>query len=245
MLAYTGAVFLDDRTDLVDGDADELFSDVTLVRLFNEAEKRLCRRAWVLIDDGGVTGAANAANSLILKTDVTGYRLHRSVLYVYKARIDGDVYPLPRSTDARLDGYQAVDPDAPFDVNVTTALAAGKPMAFATDAGTRWLRLLRAPSATYSGTKLFLKVARMPSNQLSVDKPDQCPEVDEQWHESVLCKYAAGKCLTMSNVDGTAKTEGRRLLEEVETAIREARQERERLESAPPQYRFASTTAME
>ena len=52
MLAFTAKEYLDDRTDLLDGEADELWSDTTLVRYFNEAEKRLCRRAWVLQDIG-------------------------------------------------------------------------------------------------------------------------------------------------------------------------------------------------
>ena len=40
-----------------------------------------------------------------------------------------------------------------------------------------------------------------------------------------------------------AKTEGRRLLDEVEATINEARQEKERAEGATPAFRFASTTA--
>ena len=41
MLEYTAQQYLDDRTDLVDGDPDSLWSDEFLVRQFNEGQRRL------------------------------------------------------------------------------------------------------------------------------------------------------------------------------------------------------------
>ena len=55
MLAYTASEFLDDRTDPVEGDADSLWGDSYLVRQMNEAQKILCRRAWVIIDTDNPT----------------------------------------------------------------------------------------------------------------------------------------------------------------------------------------------
>lgn len=237
LLEYTGKEYLDDRTELVDGDPDVLWPDKTLVRYFNEAQRRLCRRSWVLIDT-----AHAQAGVLVLGEGKSLYKLHKSVLRVISATPDGAAVPLPRTTAERLAGYRPQDPDY-FDVNLVQALTPGAPLAYTTDAGTRLLQIVPEPAAAQTGLKLFLKVARMPACDLNLDKPKDAPEVDEQWHQDILCKYAAGKCLTHPNADATAKTEGRALLKEVEATIKEARQERERAEMAEPRFLFASTTA--
>ena len=238
LLEYTAKEFLDDRTELVEGDPDELWSDKTLIRYFNEAERRLCRRAWVLIDIGNPT-----AGVVTLATGKPVYALHPSILRVISATPEGAAIPLPRSTDDRVHAYQAPGADEPFDVNTVHAITPGAPRTYTTDAGMRLLRVVPTPAAEQSGLKLILKVARMPICSLSEDKPDASPEVPDEWHLDVLCKYAAGMCLTHPNADASAKTEGRRLLSEVEASIKEARQERQRAEAAESKFLYASTTA--
>lgn len=237
MLAYTAKEYLDDRTDLLDGEPDELWSDETLVRYFNEAERRLCRRAWAIIDIGHA-----AAGTVVLATGKATYKLHKSILAVLAATPTDEDIPLAHRTDAQLTSQRPPDLDY-WDVNRSSVLTPGRPLAISTDAGTRLLRVSPTPSSVENGLKVFLKVARMPVCPLTVDKMDAEPEVDEQWHLDALCKYAAGKALTHPNIDASAKAEGRVLLAEVEATIREARQERERFMAAPPRYLFCSTTA--
>ena len=237
LLEHTAKDFLDDRTDLVDGDPDELWSNKVVVRYFNEAQRRLCRRAWVLVDT-----SHPQAGRIVLATGKTLYPLHKSVLKVLAVTPTGQLAPLAHSTDARLAGRLPEDPDD-FDASLVEPITPGPPLAISTDAGTRLLRVAPAPAVAQNGLVVALKVARMPSCDLTIDKMDAEPEVPEEWHLEVISKYAAGKCLTHPNVDDSAKTEGRRLLAEVEAAIHEARQERIRLWSAPSKFWFASTTA--
>jgi len=237
MLAYTAEEYLDDRTDLLDGEADELWSDITLVRYFNEAEKRLCRRAWVLQDIGHPT-----AGVIVLATDKSLYHLHKSVLRVRVATPDDVDVPLSHWTDEQLMRPRPTDMDY-WDINRAELFTPGVPLAISTDAATRTMRVVPAPSATQNGLRVILKVARMPVCELTLDKLEAEPEVDEQWHQEILCMYAAGKCLTHPNADASAKTEGRNILSQVEATIREARQEMLRAEGAEPRFQFASDTA--
>jgi len=237
LLEYTAEEYLDDRTALLDGEPDVLWSDKTLVRYFNEAQRRLCRRAWSLIDLGHPQ-----AGVIVLATGKTIYNLHKSVLRVYSARLESDTLPLSRSTDDRLAGYRTVDPDF-FDVNQPAAFTPGAPLVFTTDTGTRLLHIEPAPAAAQNGSRVLLKVARLPVCELTTDKPDESPEVAEEYHLDGLCKYAAGKALTHPNADASAKTEGRVLLKEFEDLVKEARQDRQRAEAAEPRFQFASTTA--
>jgi len=237
MLAYT-TTFLDDRTDLLSGENDSLWSDETLVRYFNEYERRLCRRAWVLTDVGHpVVGV------VVLATGKSLYQLHKSILRVRVATPDDEEVSLAHWTDDQLARPRPADVDY-WDVNRTELATPGRPLAISTDAGTRTLRVVPAPAAAQNGLRVILKVARMPVCPLTLEKPDASPEVPEEWHLEVLCLGAAGKCLMHPNVDASAKTEGRNLLAQVEATIREARQEMLRAEGAEARFQFASTTAM-
>ncbi len=238
LLAYTAKEYLDDRTDLLDGEPDEIWKDETIVRYFNEAEKRLCRRAWALVDLGHPT-----AGTIVLATGKATYKLHPSVLYVYKATPSDEEVPLGRASDEQLTAQRPPDVDF-WDVNRTSVVTPGRPLAISTDTGTRIMTVSPTPSSVENGLRVILKVARMPICPLTLEKPDASPEVDEAWHQEVLCMYAAGKCLTHPNVDATAKTEGARLLAQVEATIREAKQERLRAEGNTARPKFASITAL-
>ena len=238
MLAFTAKEYLDDRTDLLVGEADELWSDETLVRYFNEAERRLCRRAWVLQDIGHP-----AAGIVVLATGKSLYPLHKSVLRVRVATPEDVEVPLSHWTDEQLLRPRPIDMDY-WDINRAEVFTPGVPLAISTDAGTRTMRVVPAPALKQNGLRVLLKVVRMPVCPLTLEKPDASPEVPEEWHQSILCMYAAGMCLTHSNVDASAKTEGRNLLAQVEATIREARQEMLRAEGAEARFQFASTTAM-
>lgn len=237
LLAYTAAEFLDDRTELVDGEPDSLWSSKTLTRYLNAAQERLCRRAWALVDIGHAQ-----AGVITLVEGKTVYTLHKSVLRVLGLTFDTGVVPLPGMSDADIQGAVVPTTDF-FDYITVTARTPGNPLAFSRDAGTRLIRVTPAPAAAQAGLKLYLKVARLPTCPLEHDKPKQCPEVDEQWHLD-MCRYAAGCALTHPTADSQQKTLGASLKEDFERVVRELRQERERAWSSIPRAEFCSTTAM-
>lgn len=228
---------LDDRTEMLDGEPDELWPAKTIVRYLNEGQRILARRAWVLQDIGHPQ-----AGVITLVTDKPTYKLHSSVLRVYYAQVEGAVMPLARASDSMLLGYEPPDLGY-FDVNQVAAGTSGSPRAFASDAASRTARVYPTPSATENGTRVLLKVARMPVCRLDAAKPDESPEVPEEWHDA-LAIYAAGRCLLHSTVDSSAKTEGQRLVSEFNAKVQEARQERERAEYSGDRPRFASSTAV-
>lgn len=237
MLSYTAAQYLDDRTELVDGDNDSLWSDDFLVRQFNEGQRLLARAAWCIIKEGELS-----CGRIVLATGKAVYDLHPSILRVILATPADVENPLYRTSDAALRGA-ARDPDLPYDLNDTGTTAAGRPLAIATDAGTRQVRIFRTPSATENGLVVNLKVVRLPITKLTLDNTDASPEVPEDYHE-LLCRYAAGRALTLPNVDGAQKAEGRALIEEFNGALRDARRDRQRAEMEPARWGFASSTAL-
>lgn len=237
MIEYTAGQWLDDRTALVDGDPDELWSDAYLVRQFNEAQRVLARRAWCIIEEG-----VAPAGLITLATGIAVYDLHKSVLRVLMATPADQIYPLWRTSDAVLRMPRPYS-DMPFDVNTTATIETGRPLAFSTDAGTRQVRIYRTPTAAENGLVVNLKVARLPVTWLTEAEGEAEPEVPEDYHET-LCKYAAGRALTLPNVDGQQRTIGRELLGEFNDLVREARQDRQRAEMEPAVWNFSSSTAL-
>ena len=240
MLTHTASELLDDRTALVDGDNDDLWSDEYLVRQFNDAQKILCRRAWVIIEYG-----VAPAGVIVLATGKILYPLHKSILRVFDATPSTQVAPLGRTTDDQLRDPNPSGGDA-FDVGENAAREAtaltGATLAFASDAGSRQLRVYPTPTSAQNGVVVSLKIARLPITPLTLDDTGAEPEVPEEFHLA-LCEYAAGKALTLPNVDSDQKGEGRRLLAEFAETVRQARQERVRAEMGSGRWAFNSTTA--
>lgn len=249
MLDYTAKEFLDDRTDLVDGESDSLWSDEYLVRQFNEGQRILCRRAWAIIEYGTAP-----AGSIVLRTGVSLYPLHASVLRVFDGTPTTQAAPLGRTEDAQIrdtsvvtpypaDAFNAVELGSAASLAGGSATLSGAPLALASDAASRTLRVFPPPTSTQNGLRVYMKVARLPIEELSTDDTDAEPEVPAEFHMA-LCEYAAGKALTLPNVDADQKPEGRRLLAAFEEIVRQARQERQRAEAGNNRWNFSSTTAV-
>jgi len=249
MLRYTAKEFLDDRTDIVDGDNDDLWSDEYLCRQFNEGARILARRAWVIVEYGSIP-----AGSITLRTGVSVYPLHKSVLRVYDGTPTTQTAPLGRTEDINLRDTSVVTPypaDAFNAVELGSAASlaggddalSGATLAFATDAASRTVRVFPPPTVDQNGLRVVMKIARLPITELTLDAMDASPEVPEEFHLQ-LCEYAAGKALTLPNVDADQKPEGRRLLAAFDQIVREARQERQRAEASTYRWNFSSTTAV-
>src|SRR3990167_6581106 len=97
LLAYTSSDLLDDRTTLLDGESDSLYSDASLVALFNEAQRILARRAWCIIEYG-----VPPAGVIVLSAGKVLYPLHKSVLRIFDATPSTQTAPLGRTNDINL-----------------------------------------------------------------------------------------------------------------------------------------------
>ena len=241
MLTYTASEFLDDRTELVDGDPDSLFSDTFLVRMFNHAQRILARRSWCIIEYG-----VAPAGIIVLRTGVSLYPVNKAVLKVFDSTPSTMSSPLGRTDDIILRSDTSGDTYDAFEVGEAAALAStetGAPRAIASDAGSRMVRVYPTPTATENGVKMALKIARLPLVEWTLDDTDAEPEVPSQWHED-LCHYAAGRALTLPNVDAQMKTDGRLLLAEFAEVVKEARRDRTRFELGSSRWAFSSSTAI-
>ena len=241
MLTYTASEFLDDRTDLVDGDPDSLWSDSFLVRQFNQAQKILARRSWCIIEYG-----VAPAGIIVLRTGVALYPVNKAVLKIFDSTSSTASSPLGRADDIVLRSDTPHDDYDAFEVGEAAALAStetGAPRAIASDAGSRMVRVYPTPTATENGVKMALKIARLPLVELTLDDMEAEPEVPEQWHLDI-CEYAAGKALTLPMADQDQKVEGRRLLDEFNETVKEARRDRQRFELGSSRWAFSSSTAI-
>lgn len=249
MLTYTAAQYLDDRTDLADGDGDSLWSDEFLVTQFNEAQRKLARAAWCIIENG-----VAPAGQIVLRTGVSLYPLHKSLLRVFDATPTTQVSPLGRTEDIQIrntnvlgqypsDGFDAVEIGSAASLAGNTTNTSGPPLAIATDAGFREARVFPPPTSDQNGLIVNLKVARLPITWLTVDDTDAEPEVPEDYHVQ-LCEYAAGKALLLPNVDIEFRTIGRDLVAAFEAQCKDARRDRQRLGMGPARWTFASTTSV-
>lgn len=179
---------LNDRSDRVSGSSDYLWTDATLTRYINEAQRRFARKGLVIRD-----AKTPEVCEITLATGVTEYTLHPSVLAVISAKVTGDVVDLRRGGHAAFDTYQLPDTYF-FDINQLATLPPDKPIAFSTDEtldeddsgsfSAVTLRVYPAPSATYNGTKIKLRVVRLPLTALSANK--QVPEIPEDHHLEML-----------------------------------------------------------
>lgn len=195
---------LHDRSDRVAGTSDWLWSDATLVRYINEAQKRFARRGLVIRD-----GVTPDVCQIILGAGQNVYNLHPSILAVISARRDGDNADLKRAGHAAFDTYSSPDPYY-FDPAQIDQLPPGKPLAFSTDeylAGDDYdsmsvttLRLYPTPSAEYAGTTLRLRVIRMPLEELVPTRLKAVPEIPQEHHMEML-DWAAYLALRIVDVD--------------------------------------------
>lgn len=233
--------YLDDYTDIIDGDPDRLWSDDSIVRHLNQGARILCRRAWAIIEYGKAP-----AGIIVLQAGKVLYDLHPSVLKVLDATPSTQVAPLGRLTDIELRDPSPIGSDA-FDVGEnaareSTALT-GASLAFASDAGTRQMRVYPEPTATQNGVVVSLKIARLPIVELTLDDVDAEAETPREW-DMPLCDYAVGKSLMRPNLDTQSKSDGRELLATFMEDVRQARQERVRAELGTGRWAFSSTTAV-
>ena len=233
LIEHVSTDMLDDRKNLISGEADHLFSDTLIARYLSEAENILARRAWVLEDIG-----ATCATRIQLKENKADYPLDASVLFVKSVRLSDSDIDLSRVGYDDNRPRRAIDqhPDS-WDVNAPYIENPGRPSQFSTDTGNRNIRIRQKPDAASALLKLHLIVVRLPLEKISVERGDSSPEIPEEYHLD-LASYAAGKCLSRPTVDAELRTLGRGWIKDFETRVAEARRDKQRFSQSQPRHRF-------
>lgn len=193
---------LHDRSDQVAGDTDQLWSDTTLIRYINEAQRRFARRSLVLRD-----GTTPARTRVQLVAGQDEYPLDNSVIAVLSARFSADKLDLLRAGHSLLGSYGSPDGRF-FDTASYSGLPAGKTMAYSTDeevgvdddgrSTNVMLRVYPTPTLTYANT-LQMRVVRIPC-PLTIDDLNQECELPEDYHLDML-DWAAYLALRMVDLD--------------------------------------------
>lgn len=222
---------LRDVSDAVGPANDKLWTDDTLVRYIDDGYRRFARRSLLIRDS-----TTPEVTELALEVGVDRYALHKDVLAVLTARINGTDYDLHKTTHDSIAGAVA---------NSDRALASGvapgpsEPRWFNMDEESKVLRVFPNVGADFDGAVVKMRVARMPRDRLTVDKLDAELEIDEDYHLDIL-EWAAYRALRNHDVDvenmGKATSHKNRFEEAVNEAIKDSR----RSMFAPVEFVFNS-----
>lgn len=216
---------LRDRSDIIAGDTDSLWSDETLLRYIKDAERRFARHTMLLRDS-----TTPEVVQIKLKTGVVTYPTHKSVISVLSARYDTNQQDIQRSGHAILSGagapeFLTFDPTSPYTVSP------GAPLAYYTDEtlvfarqGAVAVSVYPAPSATENNKTLHLRVIRLPTTDYDISCLDRESEIPEDYQLDVL-EWAAHRAQRGFDADAGAPTSAdahkKAFDEAVEKAIRE------------------------
>lgn len=197
---------LRDRSDIIAGDTDSLWSDETLVRYIGDAERRFARQSLILRDS-----TTPEIVNLILKTGVVTYPLHRSVLAVISAKLTDTEHDIQRSghalvTSARPAEFLTFDPSSPY------TLSPGAPVAYYTDETLVYARqsivtlsVYPAPSSVENDKILYLRTIRLPRSRYGMDELELESEIPEDYQLDVL-EWAAYRAQRGYDGDAGAPT---------------------------------------
>lgn len=218
---------LNDRSDRTSGSSDYLWTDTTLIRYINEAERRFARRSFIIHDS-----LTAAVVNVTLVAGQTQYKLHKSILSVLSAKIDGATNDLARVGHCILGDYRPTNTDLPFNSALIGSAAEGAPLAFTTDEtiaaddngsmSSVSMRVYPTPRAADAGTIIKLRVVRMPLLPLTADKMLAVPEIPEDHHLDML-DWAAYLALRIVDVDAGSPKRAKEFAESFEAHVQEAR----------------------
>lgn len=180
-----------DRSAYTGGTAPTyLWSDDTLIRYINEAQKRFARRAFVIRD-----ASTPEVVNVTLKNGISEYTLHSSIITVLTARLSTASVDLIRTGHWALGTYSPPNTNI-WDVNQLLSIQPGKTLAFATDeemvegdSGSRntvTMRVFPTPSPTEDGQIIKLRVCRLPLDELTSNDEEAIPEIPEDHHLEML-----------------------------------------------------------
>ena len=240
MLDELAKHMLRDRSDLMSGPEDYLWSDEQLIKYIDEAQGLLARKGLVIRD-----ASTASVVEIALATDITQYTLHPSIVAVISAKFPDDVGDLARAGHSAFNSFQHVDPLF-FDPSQLSTMPPGKPLAYSTDeqldavsgkSGVVSMRVYPTPTADYDGELINLRVVRKPLKALTVDDLEASPEVPEDYHLGLL-DWAAYRALRNIDSDAGAVEKADKYKTEFEAMVAQARTDSLRKLFAPLQWGF-------
>lgn len=222
-------------------DDDRLWSDATLVRYIDEAQRRFARRSLILRD-----ATTPEATRLKLVAGQAHYKLHQSVLAVVSAKFANDVGDLTRAGHSMFS--TAIAPDMRvFDPAYFSSLPDAKPIVYTTDEEIArdddgfmvapTMRLYPTPSAAFDNAEVRLRVVRLPLDRLSPTLLDMEPEVPEDYQIDML-DWAAYLALRIVDLDQEAPARAEKFAASFEAHVKAARQELMRKVFTPTHWGF-------
>jgi len=230
---------LHDRSDRVEGLSDRLWSDETLLRYIDEAQRKFCREGLIL----------RTTRTVTLLTGVATYALDENVLAVISAKHTTDEADLMRVGHHDLNIY--IPNYMPyFDPTAYRGMPDGKPLAYSTDEylqagatpserslGRSTLRVYPKPTAAYNNTTLTLRIIGQPTRRLFECKPHDVPELPEDYHLDML-DWAAHLALRINDVDAGFRQASADFAATFNAKVREARRQTMRKLFAPQGHGF-------
>lgn len=232
---------LNDRSDRVDGTSDYLWTDETLVRYINEAQRRFAVHGLVIRD----STTAEVCEVTLVEGQTT-YPLHEAVLAVVSAKHEDDQADLRRVGHAVLGAYR---PPSEMWVDPTnySALPPGRTIAYSTDEsvspddgdamGKVLLRVYPEPSADEDGDIIQLRVVRKPIDPLAAGNLGATLEIPEE-HQLELLDWAAYLALRIVDDDAGNPKRANEFRASFEDHVRRARVTAMRKMFAPTPWGF-------
>ncbi len=232
---------LNDRSDRESGTSDYLWTDATLVRYINEAQRRFAVRGLVLRD-----GSTDEVTRVEMVEGQDTYSLHASVLAVISARIEDQRADLTRVGHSMLSMYRPPS-DAWFDPTYFTGVPAGPTLAYLTDEELRaddsdslssvTMRVFPPPAAAQDGQVLRLRVVRKPIEELTANVLGAVPEIPADHHIEML-DWAAYLALRIVDDDAGSPKRAEAFAASFEAHVQEARTSAMRKMFAPVPWGF-------
>jgi hypothetical protein len=226
---------LRDTSDIIAGDTDSMWSDLTLLRYIRDAEHRFARQTLIIRDS-----TTPECTQVVLREGVTNYPLHTSILSVVSARYDTDSYDIQRSGHGML-FMPHVAEFLSWDPTQPNSIAPGRPAAYYTDEtavytrqGKVVLSVYPTPGADQAGKRLYLRVVRLPMTKYSPDSRECESETPEGYQLDVL-EWAAYRAQRGFDADAGSPVDAEKHKTAFEDAVKAAIREVKRT-------MFANTT---
>jgi hypothetical protein len=178
---------LRDRSALVAGAADTLWSDETLLRYIKDGERRFARQTMCIRDS-----TTPEITNVTIRQDITTYALHKSVISVLSSKFDMDTFDLQRSGHALVLQFT---PAELFTYDPTTGykVQPGRPIAYMTDETLVFNRnravtytVYPTPSSVEDTKIAHLRVIRYPIGDYSINNLDEESDIPEDYQLDCL-----------------------------------------------------------
>jgi hypothetical protein len=239
LLAELRTNILHDTSALQSGPSDHYWSDDTLVRYINDAQRRFARQSLCIRDF-----TTPEVVEVVLKEGVADYVLHPSVRYVISAKFD--TRWLIRTTQPRANS--TANPATDF-FDVSDIRQPGEPQWFATDVGFDvdtadhpvTLTVYPTPSATETDKLIRLRTCRLPLTKFSLDdgSEDKECEIPEERQLDML-EWAAWLAFRNWDIDSEDRQKGEMHKKRFEEAIEETKREVRREVFQPLTWQFGT-----